>query len=211
MTAAVRVRWRAVVVAAVAVTVAVALAGCGKAGTGGAAASPASKQNDSQAMLQFTRCMREHGATVGDAKPKTDGTGAAGAAGAGTFMQINGGSGFSGPQGTIDAAMQACQKYLPTRSGPPPDPAEEKAAFDRALKFAQCMRQHGVDMPDPKQQGSGGIMQAAPSGVDPSSKTFQDAQNACQQYFGPPGGKGGPGPSTQIQGGPGGGAVIGNG
>lgn len=217
MTAAVRVRWRAIVVAAVAVTAVVALAGCGKAGTGGAAGSPASKQSDSQAMLQFTRCMREHGATVGDAKPKTDGSGGAGA---GTFMQINGGSGFSGPQGTIDAAMQACQKFLPKRSGPPPDPAEEKAAFDRALKFAQCMRQHGVDMPDPKQQGGGGIMQAAPGGIDPSSKTFQDAQNACQQFFGPPGGKGGPGPSTQIQdGGPGsggagssgGGAVIGNG
>jgi hypothetical protein len=113
--------------------------------------------------------------------------------------------------------MQACQKYLPKAGGPPPDPAEMQKAFDRALKFSQCMRQHGVDMPDPKQENGGiSISQSGPMSVDPSSQKFKDAQQACQQYFGPPGGmKGGQGPSTQIQGGKGDGGgsgmVIGNG
>jgi hypothetical protein len=54
---------------------------------------------------------------------------------------------------------------------------------DAALKFAQCMRQHGVDVPDP-QAGSGGIqIQAGQNGVDPQSQTFQDAQSACQHFM----------------------------
>jgi hypothetical protein len=200
-----------VAVAVVAVAVAVALVGCGKPSA--AAAAPSSNAGDKQAMLAFTRCMRDHGASVSDAKPNT--AGKSGAGGGGTFLQINGGSGFSGSQGTVDAAMAACQKYLPKAGGPPPDPAEQQKAFDRALKFSQCMRQHGVDMPDPKQQSGGMIMQTGPGGVDPNSKTFQDAQKACEQFFGPPGGKGGPGPSTQTNGdggsGSGSGLVIGNG
>jgi hypothetical protein len=189
--------------AAVAAVVVVALAGCGKPAAAGS--TPSSKASAEQAQLQFTRCMRDHGANIQDAKPNT------GNAGGGFNISVNGGD-----HGTLDAAMKACEKYMPKAGGPPPDPAEMQAAFDRALKFAQCMRQHGVNMPDPKQASGGmGIMQQGPDSVDPSSKTFQDAQKACEQFFGPPGGKGGQGPSTQIQGGDGkgggSGAVIGNG
>jgi hypothetical protein len=191
-------RWHGGGVAAIAAVVAVALAGCGKPASAGA--TPSSKASNEQAMLQFTRCMRDHGANVQDAKAN---------AGGGMAFQIQGGD-----KGPLDAAMQACQKYMPKAGGPPPDPAEMQKAFDRALKFSQCMRQHGVDMPDPKQESGGiSISQQGPGGVDPQSKQFQDAQKACEQFFGPPGGKGGQGPSTQIQGGPGGkdggsGAVI---
>ncbi|MHB1834987.1 MAG: hypothetical protein ACYCXW_08475 [Solirubrobacteraceae bacterium] len=47
------------------------------------------------------------------------------------------------------------------------------------LKFAQCMRSHGVsNFPDP----SDGAIQIGGSGIDPSSPAFQRAQNACAKY-----------------------------
>jgi hypothetical protein len=56
------------------------------------------------------------------------------------------------------------------------------------LKFAACMRSHGVpNFPDPSSHG--GIQIAAGSGVDPASPAFQSAQNKCQKLL--PGG--GPG------------------
>jgi hypothetical protein len=67
------------------------------------------------------------------------------------------------------------------------------AAFEGALKFSQCMRQHGVDMPDPKRDSNGGISLIGPPGGkrtklgDPKLKA---AQSACQKYMniggGPP-------------------------
>jgi len=193
MTAAVQTRWRSGAMAAVAAVVALALAGCGKpAGAAGASPTASSKAALEAQQLKFTQCMRAHGANVQDAHPNAGGGGGA--------FQIQG----NGDKGSLDAAMQACQQYMPKAGGPPPDPAEMQKAFDRALKFAQCMRQHGVDMPDPKQENGGvSISQIGPQSVDPRGKQFQDAQKACEQFFGPPGGKGGPGPSTQIQGGDG--------
>jgi hypothetical protein len=67
------------------------------------------------------------------------------------------------------------------------------------LRFAQCMRQHGVDVPDPNGNGaitihseSGGSAsgpQSGPAAMDPNSPTFQAAQTACQKYM-PNGGPG---------------------
>jgi hypothetical protein len=66
-------------------------------------------------------------------------------------------------------------------------------AFEGALKFAKCMRDHGVDMPDPKREANGGISLSGPPGGartkidDPKMKA---AQSACQKYMenggGPP-------------------------
>jgi hypothetical protein len=66
-------------------------------------------------------------------------------------------------------------------SGGPPSPAVT-AAF---LKFARCMRSHGVpNFPDP---GSGGGIDISPgSGLDPASPAFQAAQRQCKKLL--PGG-----------------------
>jgi hypothetical protein len=56
------------------------------------------------------------------------------------------------------------------------------------LKWAQCMRQHGVNVPDPVngritvQGGGGGGSNTAATGPDPNSSQFQAAQNACKRY-----------------------------
>jgi hypothetical protein len=56
---------------------------------------------------------------------------------------------------------------------------------DQALKVAQCMRAHGVDIPDP-QVGNGGIrIRIGPGGKDslnPNSPAFKSAQEACKAF-----------------------------
>jgi hypothetical protein len=47
------------------------------------------------------------------------------------------------------------------------------------LALARCMRQHGIDMPDP--DANGGIDMTG-AGVDPDGPKFKAAQQACQQY-----------------------------
>ena len=54
-----------------------------------------------------------------------------------------------------------------------------------AIKFADCMRAHGVpNFPDPSP--GGGIQISSSSGIDPRSPAFQEAQNACSKLM--PGG-----------------------
>ena len=48
--------------------------------------------------------------------------------------------------------------------------------------FAKCMRENGVaDFPDPDANGQYDL----PKDIDPTSQSFKDAQQKCQQYNGP--------------------------
>ena len=81
-----------------------------------------------------------------------------------------------------------------------PTAAQREQAF---LKFAQCMRDHGVDMPDPKFGQGGGMFQIGGPGsnVNPDSPRFQAAQKACDPIMQKVRDKiGGPGPSTTRSG-----------
>ena len=59
-------------------------------------------------------------------------------------------------------------------------------AFDGALKFAKCMREHGIDMPDPTRSGGGGILQkmGGPGKRDggPNDPKMKAADKACAKY-----------------------------
>jgi hypothetical protein len=50
------------------------------------------------------------------------------------------------------------------------------------VKYAQCMRQHGIDMPDPQFSGNGAIQRLG-GNVDPTSAEFQAADKACNHYL----------------------------
>jgi hypothetical protein len=72
-------------------------------------------------------------------------------------------------------------------------------AFEGALKFSKCMREHGIDMPDPQRVGTGGIkLTGGP--VKVSQPKMKAAQAACQKYmqFGGGGGKR-PSPAEQAK------------
>lgn len=140
----------------------------------GSAQNASSSQDPYQQALQFARCMRQHGVNLPDPKP---------AAGGGFTFQI---TGRKSDQATINAALSACQKYQPRALTGQGKASPE--TFQKALAFARCMRQHGIDMPDPQLQG-GGITQHLSGGVDPNSPKFRAAQQACQNLL-PNGGKG---------------------
>jgi len=57
------------------------------------------------------------------------------------------------------------------------DPAQNQLALVKGLKFAQCMRSHGVpNFPDPT---AANVVHLG-AGVDPGSPQFQNAQKICQ-------------------------------
>jgi hypothetical protein len=61
---------------------------------------------------------------------------------------------------------------------------------ERALKFAQCMRDHGVPMEDPQFDGDKVQVQIGEAGAVPDKSKVQAAQEACKQWA-PVGGPGG--------------------
>jgi hypothetical protein len=134
-----------------------------------------------EAALEFARCMREHGVDVPDPEFSEDG---------GVGISIGGENGpVDSP--ALESAQAACEPIMDAavpEGERKLDPAEEARMRENALKFAQCMRDHGVDMPDPVFEGNGRVTQklAGPQagGPDPESPVFQDAQEACQDIMG---------------------------
>jgi hypothetical protein len=55
----------------------------------------------------------------------------------------------------------------------------EASAEDAGLEFAQCMREHGVDIPDPKPGSGGGGFSIEFEGDPRQDENFQEAQEAC--------------------------------
>ncbi len=56
------------------------------------------------------------------------------------------------------------------------------------LDFAKCMRDHGVDFPDPTFNSDGGGLQVQMGGpgMDPESPAFKSANDACSSEVGMP-------------------------
>lgn len=153
--------------------VALAASGCGGPASG-AAKSP--EENREDAMLAFTECMREHGVDVDASEEGGNFRIAIGAP--------PGGAAEEGPDDETRAAMEACQDKMP-KFGEDLTPEERAAMEDAMLEFAACMREHGVDLPDP---GAGGFIQKFEEGsgnqkslgADPESEEFKAAQEACE-------------------------------
>jgi hypothetical protein len=140
------------------------------AASGGSSASTSSSRY--QARLNLAKCFRAHGIDVPD--PSANG-GPAG--GGGVFRSLR-----NYPQTQVQAARQACQQYFAQAfPGANLSPAQRAQLQQQLVKFAQCMRSHGVNIPDPTFNNGGGfgIGQAFRS-VDRNSPAFQAALNACQ-------------------------------
>ena len=167
---------------ATAVLCALAFAACGADEPAGeAAADPEQKAED--AALAYTQCMRDEGIDMPDPEPGERGI---------RLMGPKGGS----PE-KMRAADEACRKHLEAIK-PPELSEEEQAEFrEAALAHAQCMRDHGIDMPDPTIDEDGGVQMRIErgSGVDPESPKFREAQEACRDTL--PLGRGGDGPRME--------------
>jgi len=96
----------------------------------------------------------------------------------GLDLNAGGGSDLEPNNPQFQAAQKACQSLLP----PPPTEAQQKQQRAAALRYAKCMRAHGIsDFPDPS--ANGGIMMNKDSGIDPESDTFKAAQQKCESLM----------------------------
>jgi hypothetical protein len=144
-------------------------------------------QENEEKLVQFARCLREHGVNV------TTSTGGAGKGG----LRING----INPN-AMQAAQNACKRYQPSAGNEKLTPQEKVEREEAVQKFARCMREHGINVH--ASTAGGGVqigVEGKGNGPNPESPTFQAAQTACQKLLphkgpGPGGGPPGVGPST---------------
>ncbi len=142
--------------AAALAVVALLAAGCGGSkssskgvasvgGSGGNAVTSTTKANQEQVLLQFTQCMRKNGVNMAD--PTVDANGNV------RLSPPVAGSGGSQPsQAALTKATSACQKYL--QGVTQGFSSQNQSQFrDSVLKYTQCMRKNGYEMPDPDFSG----------------------------------------------------------
>jgi hypothetical protein len=167
------------------------LAACG--GGGGGDEDQASRE---EAALEFSECMREHGVDVPDPKPGQGGIVLSGSTRSGPGGKNKSTTGINPEDPATKKALKACESKMP-KLGAEMSPQQEEKFKEAALAFAECMRENGVNMPDPQFGGKGKVsIQIKKGGVNPDTPAFEEAQEACRKKV--PGGPviGGP-PPTQ--------------
>jgi hypothetical protein len=168
--------WPAVAVAAVAAGS--LLAACGGPSVPGVASLPSGTKSGSaeatgyaHTPLGFALCMRAHGAPN---FPEPNASG-------GQFVIDK--QSFNPQDPRIQRAFDACKSLIGFNFSP----AQQAAAETQALKFARCMRAHGVpDFPDPIGLGQGGFGFKVHSGrvLEQNNPTFVSAARACSSVKG---------------------------
>jgi hypothetical protein len=127
--------------------------------------------NDFRQALAFARCMRQHG-LPNMPDPQLMGDGIA--------QRFPRGAGPNDPK--VKAAQQACKQHLPNGGQVQrPSPQEQQ----EALAFARCMRQHGINMPDPQITAEGVLLdEQLPTGMRKDDPRLKSAERACEQRGG---------------------------
>jgi hypothetical protein len=177
---------RMLVVCAIALVLGVGLSACGSSGSSGTTSGGTSGAGGTQfqARLNLAKCFRAHGINVPD--PSSGGGPAAGGAVFRALRQYS--------QAQVDTATQACRQYFAQAFPRANISPQQRAQLQQQLvKFAQCMRSHGVNFPDPQFNSGGGFgFRQQFRSIDRNSPAFQAAAKACQSLR-PQFGRGGPG------------------
>lgn len=152
----------------------VLVAGCSGGLTGPAVAGAATPSASASAApsgaaaeaLAYATCMRSHG--VRNFPDPTVKNGSVGFDFSGASVDQN--------SATYQSARQACQNL---RGGGTSSPGSQNLAQE--LKFAKCMRSHGVPgFPDPNKNGGF----SGSTSINGGSATFQNAQATCMRISG---------------------------
>ena len=166
---------RVAVAAAAVVAAAVLAAGCGGGENDGAAAGGDKRGKAEKAALAWAECMRENGVDVPD--PKVDANGR---------LVIEPGDSPPDPADpAVRRASEECDELMRDALATQDKISKEDEARmrDAALAFTKCMRERGIDLPDPDTRGGGVSVQ-----VDPDDPAFQRAAEACDDKLPLPGG-----------------------
>ena len=151
----------------------------------GAGSAPTPPQDPMDGLLDFAACMREHGVEMPD--PQMSGDGVLMVFEATSSVDIDDPPGIMTMDEDFMAAEEACREHLGTM-GPAGDPVLDAEVMEGMLAYADCMRQHGIEMPDP-QMVDGGFMIGSPGSgadsqdIDPFSEGFQAAEEACRDVM----------------------------
>ena len=139
---------------------------------------------DQEAILEFSQCIRENGVEdFEDPEIGADGS-----------IEFGFGGRSDDPEGDRDAmraAFEACQEHLDGLAFGPGS-IDLTEIEDTMLEFAICMRENGVDMPDPDfsnlglgegggEDSSGGIFGGA---IDLDDPEVEAALETCRDVFG---------------------------
>lgn len=130
----------------------------GASGNGGGNGNGNGGGKDADKALQVRKCLREHGIDAPDPQPGQDPRG----------MTL--GTGSEDPE-AVKKAFEACGMQAPGTGEMP------QADKDKALKWAKCMRDNGVDVPDPEFKGNAMGATKIPEGQE---QAFAEAQKKCQ-------------------------------
>jgi hypothetical protein len=161
-----RVRTATAIIATTALALLAAACGGSPSSIGTGDSSNAGGSTNSH-QVAFASCMRSNG-VINYPDPNSSG---------GIAKESAQQLGVSGS--TLQSAQNACKHLLPN-GGNGPNQAEIQHVKELGLRFAQCMRSHGVALPDP--DGSGRIPDPASIGIDQGSPQFQAANQACGKY-----------------------------
>ncbi|MFJ2033001.1 hypothetical protein [Streptosporangium sp. NPDC087985] len=135
----------------------VASAADGTAGPNPTASAPVDR---GQAQLRFAQCMRENGVDMAD----PDGSGQ---------IRLKA---HKGEEAKTEKAMKQCQHFMEDAigdQGAAPDPKRR----DEMIKYVQCMREQGIDIPDPDPNGR--LRLKLPQGGEQKMKA---AEAACKEF-----------------------------
>jgi hypothetical protein len=160
--------------------------GSGSATTTAAATGDAADPAEpGEAALAYAECMREEGVEdFPDPEVSSDGG-----------VMIGGAD--IGDDPDVAAAEEACGELLDAGGTfDAPDPERQAELEEQVLAFAECMREQGIDFPDPEVDG-GRVQMQAGDGVDPGSPEFRAAQEACADEMPTPPVGGAPGAGGQ--------------
>ena len=148
----------------------------------GAEAEKTASKDPEEAMLDFARCMREHGIDMPDPQVNTGGGGERPA----IALRLDG---DISPE-KMEKANQECRPLMGD-AGPMANisPEQRQEMQDKMVEHARCMRENGIDMPDPTfETGAGGGMVKMEAGragaIDPGSDEFAAAAEKCGELFG---------------------------
>jgi hypothetical protein len=110
---------------------------------------------------KFASCMRDNGIDMPD--PDTEGG-----------LSVASGTAEAGSMEEMDAAFEACKEFMPNGGEAVKMTPED---LEAQREFAKCMRDQGMDMPDP--DPNGGMIAAGSVGDD--IEAFEAALEACNE------------------------------
>ena len=135
-----------------------------------------SKLTDEAITTRFTACLRDYGFNIGDPELNADGT-----------VNLRGlrQSLFQDTKFQTKGAT-ALENCLPLLQGAtfaqPPSPEDQIEFQDTLLKFAQCLRNQGLDVPDPDfKNGARAGMASILQGINSQSRMVEESMLACRE------------------------------